>query len=427
LGFTETLYTYSYDNSGLSVNGDITLPSSYQTGKGFGVDPTDVAGRLSTNKYRTVGNILRFAKQISEHNVLQAGLWLEHSQQVATRNAEDLSTGTFYAANKAAQSSALYDYKGTVDTLQPFLENQWKPMPALTVETGLRYQTVKRGFTAAVVPNAKPATAGEVDRTVHALLPSVETNYAFTPETHGYLQWAKGALVPSQAFFYTNNPALGNQAQPQTSQSIQGGVIYSAGPLNFTADAYLVNLNNYISTTTDANKNTIYLNNGHVRYRGLEAELNATVGHGITLVANASIVRAKFGDSGMVSRSQQAGDTIPLAPRYVGLFGGLYQSGPWSGSLLAKFIGTEFQGAGGSSEGNDRRVGAYSYTNLTLARRLDEWNGGRAAVVSLNINNLFNQTSITDSAGRSAVGPNGPLLVNVLPKRNLMVTLRCNF
>jgi iron complex outermembrane receptor protein len=426
LGFNETLYTYSYANSGLSVNGDITLPASYQVGKGFGVNPTDIAGRLSTNDYRTVGNILRFTKRISEQNVLQAGLWLEHSHQVATRNADDLSTETFYAANKKVQSSALYDYRGTVDTIQPFMEDQWKPIPALTIEAGLRYQTVKRGFNATVVPNSKPATPGQVDRSVHTLLPSLETNYAFTPATHGYLHLAKGALVPSQAFFYTNNPAFGNQAQPQTSRSIQSGVIYVNGPISFTTDVYLVNLNNYISTTTDANKNTIYLNNGHVRYRGLEAEANADVGHGWTMVANASIVRAKFGDPGIVSGSQQAGDTIPLAPKYLGLLGALYDRGPWSGSLIAKFVGTEFQGPGGSSEGNDRRVPAYSYTNLTFARKLDQWNSRRHAVISLNINNVLNRASITDSAGRSAIGPGGPLLVNVLPSRNYMLSFRCD-
>lgn len=426
LGFSETLYTYSYDNAGLSINGDVTLPSSYQVGKGFGVNPTDLAGRFSTNKYRTVGNILRFELQTAQNNILRAGLWLEHSHQVAARDATDLSTGAFYAANKTAKSSSLFDYRATVDTVQPFVENEWKPADDLTIDAGLRSQSVKRGFTAAVVPNSRPATPGEISRTVHALLPSLEANYAFTPATHGFLQWAKGSLVPSQAFFYTNNPALGNQAAPQTSRTIQGGVIHAAGPLSVTVDAYAANLENYISTTTDANKNTVYVNSGTVHYRGIEMEGNADLGKGWSLVGNASVIRARFGESGMVSPVQQAGDTIPLAPRYLALLGALYRIGPWSGSVFQKFVGTEYQGPGGSSEGNDRRVAAYSYGNLTISRKLDDWVGKRNAVVSLGVNNLFNQAAVTDSAGRSAVGPSGPLLVNVLPARNYMVSFRCD-
>ncbi len=426
LGVSETLYTYSYVNSGLSVNGDVTLPSSYQVGKGFGGDPTDIAGRLSTNKYRTVGNILRFDQQTATDNVLRAGLWLEHSRQVATRNAEDLSTGATYAANKTAKSSELYDYKATLDTVQPFVEDEWKPFPAITVDAGLRYQMVRRGFNALVVPNSRPATPGEVNRTTRAMLPSLEGNYAFTSETHGYLQWARGSLVPSQSFFYTNHPALGNQAKPQTSQSLQGGVIYAGGPVSFTADAYLLDLRNYISTTTDANKNTVFLNNGRVRYRGVEAEANADLGFGWTVVANVSLIRAQFRDPGLVSSAQQTGDTIPLAPKYVGLLGAMYGRGPWSGSVIAKFVGTEFQGSGGSSEGSDRRIAAYSYTNVTVARSLEEWTGRHHAVLGLDINNVFNRAPITDSAGRGAVGPSGPLLVNVLARRNYMVSFRCD-
>ncbi|MBV9890683.1 MAG: TonB-dependent receptor plug domain-containing protein, partial [Rhizobacter sp.] len=49
---SETAYTYSYRNQGLSTNGDITLPKSYQVGSGFGVSSTDVAGRVTSTSYR---------------------------------------------------------------------------------------------------------------------------------------------------------------------------------------------------------------------------------------------------------------------------------------------------------------------------------------------------------------------------------------
>lgn len=420
VSFSETLYTFSYNNQGLSVNGDVTLPSSYQVGSGYGVTASDIAGRLSATDYRTVGNILQFERTDSG-NTLRGGLWIEHSHQNSLRNAIDLSTGTFYNANRTAGTSTLYDYGGTLDTVQPYADYEWKATSALTVRPGLRYQQTGRKFSAAVIPTSKPGTNGEISRSVSSILPSLEANYMFTPEVHGYAQWSRGALTPNQSFFYTANPALGNQAEPQKSQALQGGVIYTAGPINVTADAYLVDLKDYVSTTTDANHNTVYANSGRVRYRGIETEGNVQLGYGLSAVANASIIRAQFRDAGMVS-GVQAGDSIPLVPTYTALLGALYANGPWGGSVITKFVGTEYQAAGGSSAGTDRRVTPYTYTNVTVSRSLDEWLGTHHSNVSLQINNIANSTPITDSAGRSAIGANGPLLVNVLARRNVMLS-----
>ena len=421
ISFSETLYTFAYKNRGLSVNGDVTLASSYQVGNGFGVPAIDIAGRQSSTAYRTVGNILQF-ERTNSGNTLRGGLWIEHSHQDSLRNAIDLSTGTFYNANKGAGTSTLYDYGADLDTVQPYAEYEWKASSALTIRPGLRYQIASRKFSAAVIPTSKPGTNGQISRSVSSVLPSLEANYGFTPELHGYAQWSRGALTPNQNLFYTANPALGNQAEPQKSQALQGGVICTAGPVNLTAGAYLVDLKDYVSTTTDANKNTVYVNSGRVRYRGVEAEGNVRLGYGLSAVANASIIRAQFRDAGMVSSAQQPGDSIPLVPTYTALLGALYSNGPWGASLITKFVGTEYQAAGGSSAGNDRRVSPYKYTNVTVSRSLDEWLGKHNSNVSLQINNIANSTPITDSAGRSAIGASGPLLVNVLARRNVMLS-----
>lgn len=423
LTLSETAYTYAYRNTGLSSNGDITLAKSYQVGNGFGVAPTDVAGRSSTSAYRTFGSILQ-AEHDDANGALRAGLWLEHSHLTGGRDAIDLTTGVFYNANVKAASSALYDYHSTLDSIAPYADYEWKAAPALIVRGGLRYQYVRRGFDARVVPNSRPPTDGEIKRNVHSLLPSLEANYALNQSTHLYAQWAKGALVPNQSFFYTNNPALGNQAQPQTSQAVQGGVIYSAGPVNLTVDAYQVALRNYVSQITDANKNTLFVNDGSVRYRGVEFEGNVELGMGFSGLVNGSVIRAEFRNDGIATAAQRAGDTIPLVPTYTGLLGLLYRKGPWNASVLAKLVGTEYQGTGGSSDGNDRRVAPYHYVNLTLTRQLDDWIGRRNTTIGLQVSNLENRTPITDSAGRAAVGAGGPLLVNVLARRSFTLYLR---
>jgi iron complex outermembrane receptor protein len=425
LAFTETLYTYTYNNKGYSVNGDVTLASSYQVGTGFGMAVTDIAGRYSENRYRTLGNIAQL-EQHSQAGTLRAGLWLEHSHQVSQRNAIDLSTGTYYNANKTAGSSLLYDYQSGLDTVQPFAEFEWRATPDLMIKPGLRWQQVRRRFDANVVPNSRPGTVGEITRTVNATLPSLEANYAINAKIHAYGQLARGSLVPNQNLFYTATPGISNQAQPQTSRATQAGLIFADGGISASVNGYQIDLDNYISATTDASKNTVYQNNGRVRYEGVELEGNAALGHGFTAFANASSIRARYRDSAIVSAKQVAGDTIPLVPSYTGLLGALYRQGAWSGSLTAKFIGTEYQAASGSADGSDRRVSPYHYANLTLSRSLDDLLAKRNASLSLQVNNIENRTPVTDSAGRAAVGASGPLLVNVLARRNFFLQLKCD-
>jgi iron complex outermembrane receptor protein len=148
------------------------------------------------------------------------------------------------------------------------------------------------------------------------------------------------------------------------------------------------------------------------------------LGAGLTVIANASLLRATFQQSAMTSSIEHAGDTIPLAPRYTGLAGFVYAHGAWSASFLTKFIGTEYQGKNGSADGATYRVGAYSYTNATLTRNLMGLPGLENLRLTLAANNLFNSHAITDNAGPSAVGPN---LVNVLPRTNFMLSVVADF
>jgi iron complex outermembrane receptor protein len=412
----DTLYTYAYHNNGLSIKGDDT---SSPVGNGYGVDPADIAGRISDDRYRTFGNILKF-DHADAHGRFEGGLWLDHSRQTYYRNALDLTTGQPYDINKTAGSPVLFDYTSTIDTVEPFANYALQFTDRLIVEPGLRWQQVRRGFDASVVPNSLPGTDGVVKRTVTSLLPSLDANYAFTPQTHGYVQWSNGALVPNQSFFYTKNPAQGNQAEPEASRAVQVGLTQATDHASVTADAYVVHLRNYVSTVTVAG-NTEYINDGDVRYRGVEVEGHADLGAGFSGLMNASRIQAQFQTAGVTSSVQQAGDTIPLAPTYVGLVGLLYQRSVWSGSLLTKFVGGEYQGKNGSADGVNYYVPGYKYTNLTVARTLGDWTGLHNARLSLQVVNLLNKTPVTDSAGPSAAGP---LEVNVLAPRSFTLAFR---
>jgi len=417
----DRLYTFSYENDGLSLKGDQT---SSPIGKGFaGIDPTDIAGKTTSERYRTYGNDLR-ASHRDPFGELLFGVWTEHDWQTEARYAIDLTTGLLYDANKAQRSPVYFAFDAHMNTVQPYAQYTWQPTSDLDVRLGVRYRGVTRDFDASVVQNFLPATDGTVSKTVYSTLPSLDANYRIAAGTNVYAQVSKGSLIPSQSYFYTANPAVGNQANPETAIASQIGIVRLADRYGIALDVYNVNFDNYITSVAEPNGDTVYENSGSVRYRGIEAEAHLSLGAGFTAVGNASLIRAIFLESGMTAPIQMAGDTIPYAPNYLALVGVTYQNGPWGGSLLTKFLGMEYQGKDGSADGSTYRVNAYSYTNATATRNFEELFGLKHLRFTAAVNNLFDSDAITDNAGPSIEGPN---LINVLARRNYSLSFAADF
>lgn len=411
-----TAYTYSYLNNGLSLKGDQT---SSPLGKGFpGLAPTDIAGRDTREAYRVVGDDLRWRYATPFGSVL-LGIWAEEGWQTESRVAVDLTTGSLYDANHALGSPFYFDFDAHLHTYQPYGELSWQVSDRWRMDFSMRWRSVTRDFDASVIQNFLPGTAGAVARTVSSSMPSFDTTYRLAAGTNVYVQVSRGSLLPSQSFFYTANPALGNQAEPENALAAQAGIVHTGKRYGVALDAYRIEFDNYVSTVTEGG-NTLYVNSGGVLYRGIEAEGHLQLGAGFSVVANASLMRATFQDSFMTSPVQLAGDTIPFAPRYTGLAGLLYGQGRWQASVLAKLIGTQYQGKNGSADGASYRVGAYSYTNMSVTRFLTDPLGPHSVRLTLSLDNLWNSDAITDNAGPSVLGPD---LVNVLPRRNFMLSV----
>ena len=413
----ETAYTYSYVNNGLSLKGDQT--SSPLGSSAFpGLSASDIAGKDGREAYRTAGDDLRWRYTLPFGSAL-LGVWAEESWQTESRVAIDLTTWTLYDANKAMQSPFYYDFDAHLHTYQPYGELNWQVSDRWYMTFGVRWRDMTRDFNAAVIQNFLPGTNGNISRSVSSTLPSFDTNYRLAKHTNIYAQVARGSLDPSQAYFYTAHPGLGNQVEPENALAGQAGIVQSGKRYAISFDVYNINFNSYVSTITEGG-DTLYVNSGSVHYRGVETEGHLQLGYGLSAVMNASLMRATFQDSFMTSSIQLAGDTIPFAPRYTGLAGLLYTGGLWRGSLLAKFVGTEYQGKNGSADGAAWRVGAYSYTNMTVSRFLTDPLSPQNVRLTLAIDNLWNSGAITDTAGPSILGPD---LVNTLPRRNFMVSV----
>ncbi len=412
-----TVYTYLYATTGLGLNGDET--ASPMPG-GFGPPTTDIAGRLSNQDYRTTGAVVRTSHE-DRNGFFQAGIWVDHSREQASRYAIDLSNGQFYNANRNNNSPSYYAFTSHLDTLQPYVSYQWIVTDALSVRPGVRHQQVRRGYDALVNQNFRPGTSQELTRTVSSTLPGVDATLKLDGDTSLLLQVARGTEVPGQALFYnTNTPAQSNQAQAQSAVAWQVGLVRETTAYDLGLTAYLVNFSNYIDTTT-TNGVTVSANHGDVRYRGLELEGRVDLGAGFGTLANASLIRAEYQTAGIAAANQQVGQDVPLVPSYTGLAGLVFAEGAWKASLLAKFVGVAYQGAGGSAS-PARRVEPYHYADLTVTRQLGDTIGLQHVRLSLAVRNLQDQASVTDNGGPAAVAAEGNLL-NTLPRRSLILSL----
>jgi iron complex outermembrane receptor protein len=424
-----TLYTYAYMSDGLGINGD---PTSSKIGTGFGVNPNDIAGNATYNSYRTKGDVLAMDFKTDEpietsskglkaarQNHLKFGLWMEESHQNEYRQALDLVTQQSYPLNKLSNNATLYAFNDQLRTIQPFIDAQWHLDDRWMLQSGVRYQKVDRSLNGITLPTSLPGTNGVIGKSVSSTLPSLETHYDVDSNHYAYAQWSKGAIVPLLSYFNSSTPMLSNQAAPETGVGVQMGWNWHTKDSLLNIDAYKVDLQNYFSKVV-VSGNTEFINNGAVSYKGIEAEGHQRVNEQIDFFANASLIKAQFETNAVTSATQKAGDTLSFAPNYLGLMGLIYQSGSWSGNFTTKFVGGQYQGKNGSSDGVNYFVPAYNYSNLSIYKFIDNTTILNEIKLGLSISNLFNHTSITDTAGPSVAGP---LLVNVLSPRSFFLSL----
>ena len=448
----DRLYTYSYATLGLSplAGGDISASVAANNGLvssspvfskyAQGVPSGGLAGTDTSENYRTVGNLLKVNHQ-DAYGTLHTGLWLDHSREEYLRNSLDLVTGLNYtptAKNAYAGSPIVARFTSHLDTVQPFIDYDWQATEALNIRPGVRYQEVERGLDAPVIASyVTRGYDGEVGRRYSTTLPSLDAHYRFNAEFDGYIQFAKGALVPNQNYFYTSvgKPPVqdlqnGNQAAAQTSNGAQIGLTWEQDGSTLAVTAYHINFENYVGKYTPPGGVVEYTNLGSVLFRGIEFEGHTQITPNLGVAGNFSLLRATFendvpGLSGAVSGApQRAGDDIPLIPNYTGFLGIIYSSRPWQASLVAKFVGAEYQGKAGQVDGPQFHVAPYSYANFNIARSLGGFGPFYKTRVSFSVDNVFNRIAITDAAGPAA---DGSTLINVLQQRNYLLSAVADF
>lgn len=400
--------TQTTDPSLTTPNLSSTATRHYYLGGELTTLDNDVPGAAYQNDYRAWGNILRLTQDTSWGQG-RAGVWFESEDNTLYKTNIVLTRASVSYTTTPGGSAYQYRYFDRLTTAQPYVEFAWRPVPGLTITTGVKYSSVTRELSGPLVRTIK--TAADDRATYNKALPSIDVNERITRTLSVYAQAATGYLTPPLNVFYA--PVV-NTVQPSTTDNTQVGAVYKHGWLSTDADFYYIRYQNYIAGTT-IGTNTVYTNRGGADFKGVEAEATAQVGYGFALYANGSLNDAYYGNGAVVAQ----------APRRTAVAGVLFDrravfmaGDRLDASVLTKDVGPQY----GVDTGFENKfpIKSYDTTDLAVHYQLLTF-GGRHMDLGLQVTNLFNNQSLIGYAGAAA--GNGSPLYWVNPGRGMFFSV----
>lgn len=410
--FENRAYTYSYDNETLSGN-DVTL---YATADAATIAKANVVtlapgakavagipGYTKTNKYRMFGDIAKTRLDFG-FGALTAGAWIEWSNTYRQQRDVNLVTMapnyvekavTDPVSGAATPQNIKFDQNSHTNHTEEFAELELRPLPGLTITPGYKHVDFNRQIRASY--NQTTRYAQSLSNTYTADLPFATINYAVSPRFAVYAQYARGFLAPPLSVLYVANPRLSTVA-PQRSTNYQAGIVYHGPTLSFDADVYKIDFTNKFASFTSATpgEGVIFVNQGAVQYKGVEAQATYALPMGFAIFANGSRNYAKTDNPGTLQQQ------VAKAPEWTAAGGVLYKRGPIRFSLIDKWVGRQwFVGPDGKVGGtyDSSTYQSKGYNTAILAARYDVG----PVRIGLEVNNLFDSQRVTNiSAGKTA-------------------------
>lgn len=437
-----SLYTYAYDNQTMSSTtptwtGTLPLTSDPRKTASDGTRTVTANGHIpgidKQNKYRVWGDMFK-ATQKMEEGLARVGVWYETSSTDRHQYDLDLTTGGYNRIESTANANTLagtnrpidsvkFDQQSSIKSIQPFAEFEWAATDSMTVTPGVKYVNITRSVNAAV-ENTSRDLNHNASLTYKTTLPFLTINQKINPSMSVYAQYAKGFQIPDLNTFYITDPTK-NSTDPQKSTNLQLGIVGKTDEMTWDVDIYQIDFTNkLVSVTSGTPAVTQYVNVGGATYKGVEGQMARVLGGGFSLYLNGSLNSAKANDTG---------EQISGAPSMTAALGGLYNAGPWSGSLIYKRTGNVHQkdydaskaAIGGVSYYDYYKTAAYGNLDLGVAYTLKNVTPQTKNLkLQFNVFNLTNSGKITSISTGSTVAQD--TYIYQAP-RSMMVSLKADF
>ncbi len=458
--FDNTTYSYWYTNNTLTANtndwskpvGSVGGPTvitnitglAYPAGgSGYTANKVPgIAGYWKLNRYRVIGDVLRFSKDFDLGELTVGGLYEVADSKRYTFQIALPAPGTGivgldtpdYGQLKAAKYPTVpgvagcYGYPVTVAPgktyngacqtplnikyneysgwhyWQAFSEFAWKPDDKLTVTPGIKYLNYELFIHAPVLSTLQPL---HLSKTYDKTLGYLNANYRISPHWSAYGQMSQGFLVPNISSMYVNAPNL-SEIQPQQSMAYQVGTVFSHGNLTFDADIYNIDFQHKLqsNTITDAADpffgQTYFTNSGGATYQGFEGQATYVLPYGVSTFANFSYNKATAKDDAVNPGGN--GKQLANAPKWSSALGLRFEH---HGLMLdddsvimtldSKFVGSQNLTAASGNAAPTGRIKSWSQANFSTTYQFGQF------AIQAQILNLADKQYLTGMKGKALV------------------------
>ena len=276
-------------------------------------------------------------------------------------------------------------------TTQPFIATPISLTDRWDVTPGVKFSFVSRTFHDLM-------NSSGYQKNWTNVLPSIGTNYVIigskrAPELSLYANYTRTFQPP--AFSQISTSAQNFDLAPDLADSIETGTMWDQGVWSGKISLFETHFLNYIQTETISNAAhptgvSAYTNAGGAIYQGIDVSNSINITKKIGAFVNVGLLDAHFTASKM---------PMTYAPHQTGSAGLRYQGNNFQSGATVNYNSGYF-----INQGKSLYTGLHSYTTVDVfadyklpvhTRNID------SAVVSINIDNLFNKHYIVDGGSFS--------------------------
>ena len=427
---------------------------NYQNGATVNLSVGTPSGVDKLNGYRHAGDTAILSKE-SKWGVFRTGVWYDWAYTDRYQIPSNILTW------QDTPFSNFHEHFIT-QSFQPFAEFEWHATQRLAVTVGVKdahynmaldqYQDVKTvgclGGTLVKATTKSPATCiGGAAFTSHSIgynnwLPTITARYRLKQNWSVYGQFAEGSVIPPSNVFDVTNASVLVPPKPTLAKTYQTGSVLKFNRWTLDLDAYYVHFQNgYQSYLDPFTTENVFVATGPSNTKGLEAETNFVIGHGLNFYVNGSLGSAKYQEGPNIPNG---GLWVANTPKNTETFGLFYQHKNWDLGILDKRVGTMYNdNASLNYVINGIKVpypvdqaitiNPFSVTNVFANYTIKNSSWLRGSKLGLAVNNIFdnhNVVGVTPAIAPTAAVPyvqNGGDLLNLLPGRSVMVSLTVGY
>jgi iron complex outermembrane receptor protein len=196
------------------------------------------------------------------------------------------------------QGALRRDEINKVDDFDPYVQAEWHPGPAWTLNAGVRRSTVRFNSADRYVTAANPDDSGHVDYA--ATLPVLAVLWAPQPGLRLYATAGRGFETPTLnelAYRPNGQTGLNFDLQPARSDNVELGLKGQGAWGAWTAAVFDIHTHDEIVTLTNVGGRSTYQNVAATRRKGAEVSWDAHVGSQLMLSTSYTYLDARYSEA----------------------------------------------------------------------------------------------------------------------------------